>query len=139
MIKALRAKLHGIRVTGAELDYHGSVTLDPLICRQAGIYPLEFVYIWNKNSGSRISTYVIYGEAGSGVCCLNGAAARSCQKGDELIIGAVEYVQKPKDLCGLNPQVLVFDAENHVKEHLSYAVTEQDGDFDFRILGEEDL
>ena len=65
MIRVVRAKLHGIRVTGADLNYHGSITLDPEQCRQAGIYPLEFVEIWNKQSGARISTYVIYGEAGS--------------------------------------------------------------------------
>ena len=76
MIRVIRAKLHGIRVTGADLNYHGSITLDADHCRQAGIYPLEFVEIWNKNSGARISTYVILGERGSRCCILNGAAAR---------------------------------------------------------------
>lgn len=56
MIEIIRAKLHGIHVTGSVLDYHGSVTLDPEQCRLAGIYPLEFVSIWNKNNGKRIST-----------------------------------------------------------------------------------
>ncbi len=74
MLQILRAKLHGIHVTGCVLDYHGSITLDPEQCALAGIYPLEFVNIWNKNSGQRISTYVIYGEAGSRCCILNGAA-----------------------------------------------------------------
>lgn len=128
MIKAIRAKLHGIRVTGAELDYHGSVTLDPEICRQAGIYPLEFVYIWNKNTGDRLSTYVIHGKAGSRCCVLNGAAARLCQKGDELIICAVEYLAGPKELCGLSPQVLVFGAGNRVIDHLQYTVANKGAD-----------
>ena len=65
MLQVLRAKLHGIRVTDCNLDYHGSITLDPDVCAQAGIYPLEFVYIWNKNNGERISTYVLVGEKGS--------------------------------------------------------------------------
>ncbi|MDR2050196.1 MAG: aspartate 1-decarboxylase [Deltaproteobacteria bacterium] len=135
MIKAIRAKLHGIRITGAELDYHGSVTLDPLICRRAGIHPLEFVYIWNKNNGERLSTYVIYGEAGSRICQLNGAAARRCREGDEVIIGAVEYVPRPEDLCDLRPRILIFDAENRVTEELRYEVSRKaDGDFDFQVL-----
>lgn len=134
MIKAIRAKLHGIRVTGADINYHGSITLDPAHCRQAGIYPLEFVYIWNKNNGQRISTYVIYGQEGSGCCILNGAAARSCQLGDELIITAVEYVQGPRDLTALRPQVLVFDAQNRVIEQLEYqAHADAEDKFDFSI------
>lgn len=134
MIKAVRAKLHGIRITGAELNYHGSITLDPAHCRRAGIYPLEFVHIWNKNNGQRVSTYVIYGQEGSGCCILNGAAARSCQVGDEVIITAVEYVQSPRELGGLRPQVLVFDAENRVIEQLEYeAPLDDGGNFSFRI------
>ena len=70
MMKVIRAKLHGIRVTNADLNYHGSITLDPEVCEQAGIYPMEFVDIWNKNSGARISTYVIFGQPGSR-CWLN--------------------------------------------------------------------
>jgi len=84
MIKIMRAKLHGITITGAELDYHGSITLDPDICEKAGILPLEFVEIWNKSSGARITTYVIHGVPGSRCCILNGAAARTCQKGDQV-------------------------------------------------------
>lgn len=132
MIQAVRAKLHGLRVTGADLDYHGSITLDPEICREAGIYPLEFVDIWNKNSGQRITTYVIHGTAGSRCCILNGAAARTCQKGDEVIICASEYLAKPENLYDLRPQVLMFDAENRIVEHLEYVVSEE-GDEPFRF------
>src|SRR3954463_4092570 len=81
-------KLHGLRVTGALLDYEGSIALDPDHCDAAGILPLEFVEIWNKTTGARISTYVIHGARGSRCCVLNGAAARTCQIGDELIIAA---------------------------------------------------
>lgn len=133
MIKAVRAKLHGIRITGADINYHGSITLDPEHCRRAGIYPLEFVNIWNKETGQRISTYVIYGEKGSKCCILNGAAARSCHVGDEVIISAVEYVQSPKDLCNIRPQVLVFNEKNQIVDHLEYDVSMDGNDFDFRI------
>lgn len=135
MIEVVRAKLHGIRVTGCDIDYHGSVTLDPDICARAGILPLEFVYIWNKNNGARISTYVIYGEPGSRCCVLNGAAARSCQRGDEVIICASEYIADRKELYDINTNVLTFDKDNNVKEHLRYDVFESEKrPYDFRIV-----
>lgn len=121
MIKAVRAKFHCLRVTGADLNYHGSITLDPEQCALVGIYPLEFVEIWNKNSGARITTYVIYGEPGSRCCILNGAAARTCQAGDEVIIAASEYC-KPSDLPTLQPKVATFHADNTVEALLRYDV-----------------
>ena len=136
MLQILRAKLHCIRVTGCELNYHGSVTLDPAQCREAGIYPLEFVYIWNKSNGQRISTYVIYGEAGSRCCILNGAAARTCQIGDEVIIGAFEYVAGPQDICQREPIVLTFDARNNIEERLRYVVAQDGDDMAFSIVSD---
>jgi len=136
MLQIIRAKLHGLRVTGADLHYHGSITLDPELCRMAGIYPLEFVEIWNKNSGARISTYVIFGEAGSRCCILNGAAARTCQKGDEIIIAASTYCE-PKDLYTTKPRVLTFKEGNEVDQILHYDVFKSDvADYDFRIVNE---
>lgn len=133
MIKVVRAKLHGIRVTDANLNYQGSITLDPDHCDAVGIYPLEFVEIWNKNSGSRISTYVIYGERGSRACVLNGSAARSCQPGDEVIIAASWYCQ-PTELATLKPRVLTFHPDNRVDKTLIYDVAAlADGRFDFAI------
>ncbi|SFH33603.1 aspartate 1-decarboxylase [Ensifer sp. Root558] len=70
MRNLVAGKLHGIYVTEANLNYHGSITLDPDHCEEAGILPMEFVEIWNKNSGARISTYVILGERGSR-CCIS--------------------------------------------------------------------
>lgn len=135
MIKIVRAKLHCIRVTGADLNYRGSITLDPLHCRQAGIYPLEYVEIWNKTNGARISTYVIYGEPGSGCCVLNGAAARTCQPGDELIVSASMLINDPKELYQIKPVVLIFDEKNAVSEVSRYDVfKDQDNDFNFRVL-----
>lgn len=134
MIHIVRAKFHGIRVTGCDLNYHGSITLDPVQCRIAGIYPLEFVEIWNKNSGARISTYVIYGKPDSRCCILNGAAARTCQKGDEIIIAASEYVSGPQDLYTVNPVVLTFKEDNSIDELLQYGVAKTpESDFDFSI------
>lgn len=134
MIKILRAKLHCIRVTASELNYHGSITLDPEQCARAGILPLEFVEIWNKNSGARISTYVIYGEPGSRCCILNGAAARTCQTGDELIVSATEYISSTQELHRARPVVLCFDSKNEIVEALRYCVEQGPGSTqEFRI------
>lgn len=115
--RMLRAKLHGIRVTGAELNYEGSIALDPDHCRMIDLLPFEFVDIWNKTTGARISTYVILGEPGSACCVLNGAAARTCQVGDELIIAASVEIEE-KDITSLQPRVLIFDEANQVRETL---------------------
>lgn len=132
MIKIVRAKLHGIAVTGADLDYHGSITLDPEICRAADIVPLEFVDIWNKNSGARLSTYVIFGEPGSRCCVLNGAAARTCQKGDVVIIAASEYIER-RELPTFRPKVLTFAPGNEIDQVLEYEVYGKEPALDFRI------
>lgn len=132
--KVVRGKLHGIRVTGADLEYHGSITLDPDHCEAAGILPLEFVDIWNKHSGARISTYVIYGERGSRCCILNGAAARTCQKGDEVIICNSAYIQE-HELEQIQPMVLTFHPDNSVRETLSYDVgRDTQGRLSFNIV-----
>ncbi|MCI3952983.1 MAG: aspartate 1-decarboxylase [Burkholderiales bacterium] len=106
-------KLHGLRVTGADLHYEGSIALDPEHTEAAGILPHEFVEIWNKTTGARISTYVIPGERGSRCCVLNGAAARTCQIGDELIIAARATVAE-NELCDFVSRTVVFCAENRV-------------------------
>jgi aspartate 1-decarboxylase len=135
MMNVIRAKLHGIRVTNADLNYHGSITLDPEQCEMAGIYPMEFVDIWNKNSAARISTYVIFGEPGSRCCVLNGAAARTCQKGDELIIAASEIISGPEKLYDIKPRILTFLPDNHVDQVLYYDVYQSEKrPYDFRIV-----
>jgi aspartate 1-decarboxylase len=110
-------KLHGLRVTGALLDYEGSIALDPDHCETAGILPLQFVEIWNKATGARISTYVIHGERGSRCCVLNGAAARTCQLGDELIIAARADVAE-HELREFVSRTVIFCAENRVTHQL---------------------
>jgi aspartate 1-decarboxylase len=136
MRKVVAAKLHGIAVTGADLHYHGSITLDPDHCEMAGIYPMEFVDIWNRNSGARISTYVILGERGSRCCILNGAAARTCQLGDKLIICSSLYI-KQQEIVALRPRVLMFDDENHVTGRLAYETSRAlDGRLIFNVRDE---
>ncbi|MEJ6783240.1 aspartate 1-decarboxylase [Aminobacter sp. Piv2-1] len=137
MRKIVAGKLHGIHITEANLNYHGSITLDPDHCEAAGILPMEFVEIWNKNSGARISTYVILGERGSRCCILNGAAARTCQSGDQVIICNSVYVNE-SELTVLKPRVLTFDKDNHIAERLTYSVErDQAGRYAFSILDED--
>jgi aspartate 1-decarboxylase len=136
MRKIVAGKLHGIHVTEANLNYHGSITLDPEHCEEAGILPMEFVEIWNKSSGARISTYVILGERGSRCCILNGAAARTCQAGDQVIICNSVYVNE-SEITALKPRVLTFDKDNCVIDRLSYSVErDQTGRYSFSILDE---
>ncbi|KLK92513.1 hypothetical protein AA309_14365 [Microvirga vignae] len=136
MRKVVAAKLHGIHVTEANLNYHGSITLDPDHCEEAGIFPLEFVEIWNKNSGARISTYVILGERGSRCCILNGAAARTCQPGDQVIICNSIYIPEAQ-IAAMTPRILTFDHDNNVVERLCYQVrVDATGRYQFSILNE---
>ncbi|MBP3537289.1 MAG: aspartate 1-decarboxylase [Muribaculaceae bacterium] len=85
-IQVLKSKIHRVTVTEARLDYIGSITIDEDLLDAAGILPGERVYIVNNNNGARLDTYTIPGERGSGVICLNGAAARLVQPGDIVII-----------------------------------------------------
>lgn len=136
MRKIVGGKLHGIYVTEANLHYHGSITLDPDHCEAAGILPLEFVEIWNKNSAARISTYVILGERGSRCCILNGAAARTCQPGDQLIICNSHYISAD-EIPNLKPRIVTFDPSNHITGRLSYSVSlDAAGKYHFSILDE---
>jgi aspartate 1-decarboxylase len=85
-IEVLKSKIHRVTVTQACLDYIGSITIDSELMEAANILPGERVYIVNNNNGERFDTYTIAGEPGSGVVCLNGAAARRVQPGDIVII-----------------------------------------------------
>ena len=87
-IEVLKAKLHRIRVTEACLDYEGSLTLDPDDMEAVGIFPYEKILCADVENGNRFETYAIAGARGSGVCCLNGAAARLGKVGDRLIVMA---------------------------------------------------
>ena len=86
--KMLKSKIHRATVTGADLHYEGSVTIDLDLMEAADIIPYEAVSIWDVNNGSRLETYAIEGERGSGVICLNGAAARMVAPRDLVIIAS---------------------------------------------------
>lgn len=134
MKKIVAAKLHGIHITECDLNYHGSITLDPDHCERAGIMPMEFVEIWNKHSGARISTYVIYGEHGSKCCVLNGAAARTCQPGDQIIICSSDY-REAGAVTDMAPRILTFERDNTVAQVLEYRATRNArGWYDFEIV-----
>ncbi len=85
-IQVIKSKIHRVTVTGADLNYIGSITIDQDLMDAAGIVEGERVYIVDNNNGERLDTYAIPGERGSGVICLNGAAARKVQTGDVVII-----------------------------------------------------
>lgn len=104
-ITMLKAKIHRAIVTQAELDYVGSITVDMDLLEQAGILEYEKVQIVDVNNGSRFETYTIAGERGSGVMCLNGAAARMVQTGDKIILMAYAQVT-PEEASELRPTVL---------------------------------
>ncbi len=91
-VQLVKSKIHRVTVTEARLDYIGSITIDEDLMEAANIFEGERVYIVNNNNGERFDTYTIKGERGSGVICLNGAAARKVQPGDIVIIMAYAIV-----------------------------------------------
>ncbi|KAA1040319.1 aspartate 1-decarboxylase [Macrococcus equipercicus] len=111
----MHGKIHRARVTEANLNYVGSITIDQDILDAVDILPDEKVAIVNNNNGARLETYVIAGERGSGVICLNGAAARLVQVDDVVII--MNYVQLTNEEAQLHkPKVAVMDEHNHIVE-----------------------
>ena len=106
----LRAKLHRIRVTEACLDYMGSLTVDQDLMDAAGLYEHEKILCADVENGNRFETYVIAGRRGSGVCCLNGAAAHMGGVGDRLIVMAFGQFT-PEEARGHRPQVVFIDKD----------------------------
>lgn len=113
--RMLLAKIHKATVTEANLNYIGSITIDKNLLEASGIIPYEFVEIWNITNGERFSTYVIEGDAGSGVICLNGAAARKVAVGDKIIIASYVYMPD-KTARGWKPKVVFVDENNRITE-----------------------
>jgi len=111
----LKSKIHRATVTEANLYYEGSITIDAHLIQAADILEYEKVEVLNLNSGQRIETYVIKGKPGSGVICLNGAAARGACPGDQVII--VSYVLlEEKFTKKIKPKVIKVDARNKIKD-----------------------
>lgn len=110
-LEILKSKIHRAVVTQAELNYVGSITIDEKLMDAAGIVEYEKVQIADVDNGERFETYVIAGEAGSGIICLNGAAARLVSTGDKVII--MSYAQMTKEEIKDNPPKVVFVNENN--------------------------
>jgi aspartate 1-decarboxylase len=111
LIKVLRSKIHRARVTETHLEYEGSITIDDDLIEAAGLVPGEAVLVANVNNGTRHETYVMRGERGSGIICLNGAAARLGQPGDLVIILGFAYLE-PDELANHRPLRVAVDESN---------------------------
>lgn len=113
ILEMLKSKIHRATVTQAELNYVGSITIDETLMEAAGIYEYEKVQIADVDNGARFETYVIAGEAGSGIICLNGAAARMVSTGDKVIIMC--YAQMtPEEIKENPPKVVFVDEKNQI-------------------------
>ena len=115
----LKAKIHRATVTQADLDYVGSITIDSDLLAESGIMEYEMVAIADIDNGSRFETYAIAGEAGSGIICLNGAAAKCVNVGDKVIIMAYARMT-PEEANIHKPTVLFVDDENKIVRKANY-------------------
>ena len=115
----LGGKIHRATVTQADLNYVGSITIDQDLLDAAGIYVNEKVQIVNNNNGARFETYTIAGERGSGIVCLNGAAARLVQAGDIVIIMSYVMLSEP-EIAAHQPKVVLVDGANQIREIIHY-------------------
>src|SRR5581483_2364937 len=110
-----KGKIHRATVTQANLNYVGSITIDQDLLDAANIYPYEKVQVVNINNGSRLETYTIAGARGSGVICLNGAAARLTSEGDLVII--ISYAQfNEEEIRSLEPRIVFVNEQNQIVE-----------------------
>jgi aspartate 1-decarboxylase len=110
----LRSKIHRATVTGADLEYEGSLTLDEDLIQAAGILPYEQIMVSNLQNGERFETYVIPGPRGSGMVCLNGPTARKAMIGDKVIIFCYEYYSE-QELARYKPTMVKVDEKNRIK------------------------
>jgi aspartate 1-decarboxylase len=118
MINMLKGKIHRATVTEADLNYVGSITIDKTLMKAAGMYPGERVQVVNNHNGARLETYVIEGPADSGKICLNGAAARLVQLGDNIIIISYCWIDE-KEIDSLKPKLVFVDEKNRIKREVA--------------------
>ncbi len=114
-LNLFKSKIHRATVTEANLNYMGSITIDEELMEKAHILPNERVQVVDNNNGARLETYVIPGKPGSGVICLNGAAARCAQPGDTVIIMAYAWMDE-KEAKQHKPTVVMVDEKNRAVE-----------------------
>lgn len=118
-IEMLKSKIHRATVTQAELNYVGSITVDSELLEKSGILEYEKVQIVDVDNGNRFETYTIAGESGSGVICLNGAAARCVSVGDKIIIMAYASIS-PEEAINHKPKVIFVDDNNKAVRTTNY-------------------
>ena len=111
----LRSKIHRISVTDCNVEYEGSLTLDPQLMRKAGMVPYERIDVYDVDNANRFSTYLIEGQPGSGECCVNGAAARLVGMGDKLILASYCTVED-RDVATHQPLIVLVGESNRIKE-----------------------
>ena len=131
-IKLMHAKLHRVRVTEANVDYVGSITIDRDLMDKVGILPLEEVDVINLENGKRWATYAIAGTAGTGEICPNGGAALLCKPGDLLIIIAYEYRDRTELMQhGHQAKVIVADEQNRCIQFMEQSLVSQGDRLEF--------
>jgi len=116
--KLLKAKIHRATVTGADLEYEGSIGIDPDLLEAVDLAENEAVHVWNMSNGERIETYVIRAEPGSGEICLNGAAARLFHPGDRVIIASFCWIDE-RELADHEPRIVIVDERNRISQRIS--------------------
>lgn len=120
LLTVLKSKIHRATVTEANVDYVGSITIDRDLIERVDLVPGELVHVWNVDNGQRFETYVMVGKRGSGIICVNGAAARRVEVGHKLIIAAFALTDEP-----LTPKMILVDAENKFTLYIESAPSEE--------------
>lgn len=113
LLNMLKSKIHRATVTQADVDYIGSIAIDPDLIERAGLIPNELVHVWNVNNGQRFETYVIEGEPHSGQIIVNGAAAHRVEVGHKVIITAFCLTDEP-----IQPRAILVDEQNRFVRNL---------------------
>ena len=133
-----KGKIHRATVTQANLNYIGSITIDQDLLEAANIYPYERVQVVNINNGSRLETYAILGARGSGVICLNGAAARLTAEGDKVII--ISYAQfTEEEIRTLVPEIVFVDEDNKITEQKHVPLIEMLPELEEQVVFEPEV
>ncbi|BAQ62643.1 aspartate 1-decarboxylase [Geminocystis sp. NIES-3708] len=133
MIRLMHGKLHRVTVTSANVDYVGSISIDPELMEKVGILPLEEVDVVNLNNAQRWSTYAIPGIRGSREICPNGGAALLCKPGDLLIIYAYEQCDRQDVMInGHRAKVLVADQKNNIADYFEQTLISNNDEIEFQ-------
>lgn len=119
LTRLLKAKIHHATVTFTDVNYHGSITIDTDLLKATGLLPNEAVIVADCENGNRFETYIIPGEAGSGVIGVNGAAARLTKVGNRVIVMSF-VLATPQEIAGHRARVVVLDKRNHVAETVDH-------------------